>query len=43
MRAKGLGAEVIITEIDPIKALEAKMDGFEVMTMEAAAPLGDIL
>lgn len=42
MRAKGLGAEVIITEIDPIKALEAKMDGFEVMTMEAAAPLGDI-
>lgn len=42
MRAKGLGAEVIVTEVDPIKALEAKMDGFAVMTMTAAAPLGDI-
>lgn len=42
MRAKGLGAEVIVTEVDPIKALEAKMDGFAVMTMSAAAPLGDI-
>lgn len=42
MRAKGLGAEVIVTEVDPIKALEAKMDGFAVMTMSAAASLGDI-
>jgi adenosylhomocysteinase len=42
MRAKGLGAHVIVTEIDPLRALEAHMDGFEVMTMEKAAPLGDI-
>ncbi|OBU11241.1 adenosylhomocysteinase [Morganella psychrotolerans] len=42
MRAKGLGAEVIVTEVDPIKALEAKMDGFAVMTMNAAAERGDI-
>nr|WP_314265729.1 adenosylhomocysteinase [uncultured Moellerella sp.] len=42
MRAKGLGAEVIITEIDPIKALEAKMDGFAVMPMKAASLVGDI-
>ena len=42
MRAKGLGAEVIVTEIDPIKAMEAVMDGFKVMTMEQAASLGDI-
>ena len=41
MRAKGLGARVIVTEIDPIKALEAVMDGFQVMTMEEAAPIGD--
>ena len=41
MRAKGLGASVIITEIDPIKALEAVMDGFKVMKMEEAAKLGD--
>ncbi|MEL7563527.1 MAG: adenosylhomocysteinase [Dehalobacterium sp.] len=41
MRAKGLGARVIITEIDPIKAIEAIMDGFSVMTMEEAAPMGD--
>ena len=41
MRAKGLGAKVIVTEIDPIKALEAKMDGFLVMKMIDAAPLGD--
>lgn len=41
MRAKGLGARVIVTEIDPIKAIEAIMDGFMVMTMEEAAPLGD--
>ncbi|VVB68052.1 Adenosylhomocysteinase [Candidatus Norongarragalina meridionalis] len=42
MRAKGMGSEVIITEIDPTKALEAKMDGFRVMPMDEAAPLGDI-
>jgi len=42
MRAAGLGARVIVTEIDPIKALEAHMDGYEVMPMDAAAPLGDI-
>ena len=42
MRAKGQGAKVIITEIDPIKAIEAVMDGFEVMPMKEAAPLGDM-
>lgn len=42
MRAAGMGANVIITEIDPVKALEARMDGFRVMTMEDAAPIGDI-
>jgi len=42
MRAKGLGAKVIITEIDPVKAIEAVMDGFMVMTMDEAAALGDI-
>lgn len=42
MRAKGLGASVIVTEVEPIKALEAVMDGFKVMTMEDAAPIGDI-
>lgn len=41
MRAKGLGAKVIVTEVDPIKAIEAVMDGFEVMTMEEAAKVGD--
>lgn len=41
MRAKGLGAKVIVTEIDPIKAIEAVMDGFEVMTMNEAAKVGD--
>ncbi|MGA2962912.1 MAG: adenosylhomocysteinase [Candidatus Korobacteraceae bacterium] len=41
-RARGLGAEVIITEIDPTKALEAVMDGYRVMAMEHAAKLGDI-
>ena len=40
-RAKGLGARVIVTEIDPVRALEAHMSGFEVMTMNEAAPLGD--
>lgn len=42
MRALGMGAKIIITEIDPIKANEALMDGFEVMPMDEAAPLGDI-
>ncbi len=42
LRAKGLGARVVVTEIDPIRALEADMDGFEVMPMADAAPLGDI-
>ena len=41
MRAKGLGAKVIVTEIDPVKAIEAVMDGFEVMPMKAAAARGD--
>lgn len=42
MRAKGLGAKVVVTEIDPIKAVEAHMDGFEVMPMIEAAKIGDI-
>jgi len=42
MKAKGLGARVIITEIDPIKAIEAHMDGFRVMTMDDAASMGDV-
>ncbi|HUK53105.1 MAG TPA: adenosylhomocysteinase [Candidatus Binatia bacterium] len=42
MRAKGLGADVILTEIDPIRALEATMDGFRVMPMREAARIGDI-
>lgn len=42
MRARGMGANVIVTEIDPLPALEALMDGFRVMPMEEAAPLGDI-
>lgn len=41
MRAKGLGARVIVTEIDPVKASEAWMDGFEVMPMQEAAKKGD--
>lgn len=41
MRAKGLGACVIVTEVDPIKAIEAYMDGFKVMKMEDAAKIGD--
>ena len=41
MRAKGLGAKVIVTEVDPIKAIEAVMDGFEVMPMRQAAAIGD--
>jgi len=42
MRAKGMGARVIITEIDPVKAIEAVMDGFDVMPMEEAARTGDL-
>jgi adenosylhomocysteinase len=41
MRASALGASVIVTEIDPVKAIEARMDGYRVMTMDDAAPLGD--
>ncbi|MFP3854003.1 MAG: adenosylhomocysteinase [Anaerolineales bacterium] len=42
MRARGMGANVIVTEIDPLAALEAVMDGFRVMPMEEAAPIGDL-
>ena len=42
MRAKAMGAKVIVTEVDPIKALEAVMDGFEVMSMKKAAEIGDV-
>lgn len=42
MRARGMGADVIVTEIDPLKALEAALDGFRVMPMLEAAPQGDI-
>ena len=41
-RARGMGAHVIVTEVDPMRALEAVMDGFEVLTMEAAARIGEI-
>ncbi len=41
-KARGLGAQVIVTEVDPLKALEAVMDGFRVMTISQAAPLGDV-
>lgn len=42
MRAKGMGANVIVTEIDPFKALDATMDGFQIMPMDEAAKYGDI-
>lgn len=42
MRAKGLGANVIITEVDPVKAIEAVFDGFRVMPMDEAAKIGDV-
>lgn len=42
MRAKGLGARVIVTEVDPVKAIEAIMDGFDVMPMSEAASIGDV-
>ena len=41
-RAKGMGATVLVTEIDPLRALEAQMDGYQVMSMEQAAPRGDL-
>ncbi|MGI8479810.1 MAG: adenosylhomocysteinase [Gaiellaceae bacterium] len=41
-RARGMGAQVIVTEVEPVRALEAAMDGFEVMSMNRAAELGDV-
>ncbi len=41
LRARGMGARVIVCEVDPVRALEAVMDGFDVMPMEEAAPIGD--
>jgi adenosylhomocysteinase len=41
-RARGMGARVIVTEVDPIRALEAVMDGFQVMTIKSAASVGDV-
>lgn len=43
MRAKGMGAKVIVAEVDPVKALEAVMDGYEVMKLEKAAKIADII
>jgi adenosylhomocysteinase len=42
MRARGLGAKVIVTEVQPVRALEAAMDGYQVMSISEAAPIGDI-
>ncbi|MGH7583343.1 MAG: adenosylhomocysteinase [Gemmatimonadales bacterium] len=42
MRARGAGARVIVTEVDPVAALEARMDGFDIMPMGDAAPVGDV-
>ncbi len=42
LRARGMGARVVVTEVDPIRALEAVMDGFSVMPMEEAAKIGDV-
>ena len=42
MRARGMGAQVVVTEVQPVRALEAVMDGFRVMPIADAAPLGDI-
>ncbi len=42
LRARGLGANVVVTEIDPVRAIEAIMDGFRVMPMAEAAPIGDL-
>ena len=43
MRAEGMGAEVVVTEVDPLKALEARMDGYRVMPMEEAAKIADFI
>jgi adenosylhomocysteinase len=43
MRARGMGANVIVTEVDPVKAIEAAMDGFRVMPMVEAAPIADLI
>ncbi len=43
MRAKGLGANVVVTEVDPIRAIEARMEGYQVMPMAQAAPQADII
>ncbi|MEM4823487.1 MAG: adenosylhomocysteinase, partial [Zestosphaera sp.] len=42
MRARGMGARVVVTEVDPVRALEAVMDGFEVMPMSKASMIGDV-
>ena len=42
VRAKGMGADVIVTEVDPVRALQARMDGYQVMKMIDAAPKGDV-
>ena len=42
LRARGMGARVIVTEVNPVRAIEAAMEGYEVMTMDQAAPLGDV-
>lgn len=42
LRAKGLGAQVVVTEVDPVRAIEAAMDGYRVMTMEEASRIGDV-
>jgi adenosylhomocysteinase len=42
LRARGMGCNVIVTEVDPVRAIEATMDGFRVMPMDLAAPLGDL-
>src|SRR3989338_6176753 len=42
MRARGMGAKVLVVEVDPLRALEATMDGYEVMPIEEAAKIGDI-
>ena len=43
MRAKGIGANVIVTEVDHVKAIEAVMEGFRVMTLEEAMPIADVI
>jgi adenosylhomocysteinase len=42
LRAKGLGANIVVTEVDPVRALEAAMEGYRIMSMNAAADVGDI-